>query len=83
MNIDHIINDIENLPEIADRCIFYSEVILYLKDVKANYYFIESSIQWKNDIRADIIKDVHDGIDNNITKLKEMIKLNVNFTKLI
>jgi len=83
MNITNIINDIENIDNITDRCISYSEVIIHLQIVKKTYYFQHTGIPWKDDINNKIIATISDTIDTKINELRDMIELNVDVKKLI
>ena len=83
MDINNIINDIENMGDISDRCICYSEVIIHLRNIKSTYYFIESPVAWKNDINEKILKVLNDTVDEKILEMKKMIKLNVEINKLV
>lgn len=83
MNLDKIINDVEEIPDITDRCIAYANVISYLKRLRAVYYFNDSEVEFENDINKLLLDKQHCEIDNAINKIKEMITINVDINKFI
>lgn len=83
MNIDSVINDIENITDIADRCVAYSEVIIHLQTVRNYMAFRPETPEWKNHINTMITDNSIAYIDVQIDKIKNMVRLNVEVTKLI
>ena len=83
MNLDKIINDVEEIHDITDRCIAYANVISYFNHLRAVYYFNNSQVEFENDINKLLLDKQHAEIDNAIIKLKEMITINIGVNKLI
>lgn len=81
MNINEIIDGIENKDDIVERCISYSEVILFLKSIKNYHVPIENPANWKDEITNKIINGIHVNVDKAINEVKDMIKANVEYNK--
>jgi len=82
MDLNNVINNIENIDNLPDRCIAYAEVILHLRMVRESLIFRRDTPEWKNEINDMLTNDSKADIDKQIEHLKNMIDLNVKVNKL-
>ena len=77
MDLHRIVNAIEEMDDTADRCIAYSEVILYLQQLKETVRFVGTGVPWKDDINNMIIDNLQQSINENIIDIRKFIEFNV------
>ena len=65
------------MEDKLDKCVLYSEIILYLKDVATSIGFKDTGVQWKDLINKMIVQDTLTEINSKIKELRNFIEFNV------
>lgn len=77
MDLNSIITNIELMDNKTDKCLAYSEMILYLQALGEAIGFKETGVAWKDAINNMIRQDSIDDINKQIKILRNMIEFNV------
>lgn len=77
MNLNKLYESIEGIEDVADRCIAYSEVIIYLKGLKEVINFQQQDVQWKEIINQQLLYDIRKELDNKVKEVRNFIEFNV------
>lgn len=77
MNLNKLYEHIEGIKDVADRCIVYSEVIIYLKELKRVINFQQQDIPWKESINQQLLYDIRKELDDKIEEVRNFIEFNV------
>lgn len=77
MDLSNLYSSIEEMEDKVDKCLLYSEIILYLKDVAASIGFKDTGVQWKDLINKMIVQDTLTEINSKIKELRNFIEFNV------
>lgn len=78
MDITNILETIEETDySRVDRCVVYSDIILFLQGFKNNFGVADTGSKLKNAVADIIIKSIKDECDKNIETVKKFINLNL------
>lgn len=77
MDLTPIYTSIEEMDDKVDKCLAYTEMILYLKEVSQSIGFKDTGITWKDNINKMIIQDSINEINSKIKELRNFVEFNV------
>ena len=79
MDFSNLYKSIEEIEDKVDKCLIYTEIILYLKDIRSSIGFKDTGVKWKDDINKMIVNDTIIEIDNKIKELRNFVEFNVKY----
>lgn len=77
MNLNKLYESIEDIKDVTDRCVAYSEVIIYLKGLKECINFQQQDTAWKELINKQLLHDIRRELDKKVDEVKSFIDFNV------